>query len=333
MKPRPRLLLLTALASLLACASAPATTAAGEGDAVAQATPEDAPVNDLRATYERWVRDRGGDVSAITACPELDAGAFRCFRGGTADYSWVSAAGVVDPGTGAGDWPAFLQEGDAAEVHKRLEKMGASRMLQAVTPESYRPSRVSDAEWSLVSAPEVVPYGPGGFRFTGWFGYPPSFAPFRFTVEALPGGQSAVMRTEQAHALVAATTSDADKLAALLDTLEGADRMAQKRAADELGDLGAGEAVPGLVALLSSPWDQARQAAAAALGKIGDPDAVPALEAAIRAETDTWIATAMLAGLNGIPGDAATAAIKRLSEDHPNTTLQLQAQGLAMSRG
>ena len=281
--------------------------AAEDGVAEAPAEQQGAEVSGAQGHYEDWVRSKGGDPSTVRACPDGDAGDFRCFEGGYAGRHWASDLGAVTL-DGQGDWVGFLQAGTPAEVAARIERMQTDQMAQ------------------LQQDPPSVEQDGDVLRFSAVYGFPPGFQPHVLMIEARSGALATV-RLTAANQIAA----DADPIEPLLAKVTSGGTSARS-AAEQLGELGDPRAVPALLELLSGDWDQGRLAAAQALGKIGDVAAVEPLEAAVRSETDTWIQGASVTALAAITAPEATEALRRLEADPPTPALGMQITALLVTR-
>jgi hypothetical protein len=264
---------------------------------------------------------RGAQAGELVRCPEADLGAFLCYRA-DGRFVFIGAEGPLRE-DGTGDWYTALGAGSPDAVAEVVTRLGSERMAQLQRPTGQAPSRVSEAEWAKVQAPQVQ--SPPGVRiFTAWLGDPPTFAPYQVRIEASPGLPAKVSR-----ARVESTLSPTAQTDAMLLTLSQGQGTSQKAAAEWLGQQKEPRAVPGLSALLSSKWNDGRRAAALALGQIGEASAVPALLAAARVEADPFVIAEMIRALSAIGGAEAKAALVALAAEHPDSGARAQAQAAA----
>lgn len=285
------------------CTSTPAEGGARGEDKVAMDEHDAA-----HAHYVRYLAGLGMGPAGITEERALARGGFFFFTAPDAPGAWVSEKGVLGL-DGSGDWAAFVTaHGDAAKVADALARAmnrGATAVLDPASPSV---AKLPPEGRKHVSPPTLTREPDGATTLTFWFGQPPAFGPSRLSARI---AEATTITVTSLDALV----SPSDEEAVWLRHLASEDPQARKLAAVEVGKRKLVRAVPGLVALLSDPWADARKAAVAALVQIGDAQAAQGLVAALLGEQDAGVGVEIAAALGKLGGPESKQGLLRASKE------------------
>lgn len=285
------------------CTSTPADAGARGEDKIAMDEHDAA-----RAHYVKYLAELGVGPTAITEERALARGGFHFFTAPDAPGAWVSARGVLGL-DGSGDWSAFVTaHGDAARVAEALARVMNRGATVVLDPTSPSVARLPPEGRKHVSPPTLTREPDGATTLAFWFGQPPAFGPSRLSARIAEGTTITVTSLD-------ALVSPSDEEAVWLRHLASDDPQARKLAAIEVGKRKLARAVPGLVALLSDPWADARKAAVAALVQIGDAQAAHGLVAALLVEQDAGVGIEIAAALGKLGGPESKQGLLRAATE------------------